>query len=165
MFCKTTLPSLTLWFFLIPLHYKALHTYFSRPYHTYYLFTVLNLILLNLLESNIDSKTESTQNNIIQLRKINERWTSHCRVKRLLSGAMKWNQTLLLKSRIFIWILNYLGHQKTDLMCCAHEEPPMDSLDKFCTSWTHTACSTPNTVHIHVQTRRFHGSSFFLWRR
>lgn len=162
-FCKSTLPSLTLWFSLIPLHYTAIHTYFSHPYHTYYLFTVLNLILLNLLESNIDPKTESSQNNIIQLCKTNERCTFHCRVQRLLSRAMKWNQTILLKSRIIIWILNYLGHQNTDLMCCVHEALPMESLDKFCTSWTHTAYSTPNTVQ--VQTRKFHGSSFFLWRR
>lgn len=139
------------------------YSHFSHPYHICYLFTDVNLILLNLLESNIDSKTENAQNSIIQLRKINERCTSHCRVQRLLSRAMKWNQTLLLKSRIIIWILNYLGHHQTDLMCCVHEAPPMESLDKFCTSWKRTACSTPNIVHMH--TRRFHGNSFFLWRR
>jgi hypothetical protein len=136
------------------------YSHFSHTYQTYYLFTVLNLILLKLLEFN-KNKTESTHKNIIQLCKINERCTSHCRIQRMLSRATKWNQTLLLKSRIIVWILNYLGHQKTDLMCCVREAPPMDSLDIFCTSWTHTARFTPNTVHM--QTRRFHGTSFFLW--
>ena len=33
-----------------------------------------------------------------------------------------------------------------DLMCSVDEASPMESLGKFCASWIHAACSTPNTV-------------------